>query len=79
MNSILPLLSTARLVRVVLVAVICDRPAASKVGGFASHSHRIFCPRDMVPKKDLRTTKCFEKDGEGFITIGIIGHNMTHL
>jgi len=69
MISYLPLLSIARLVRVVLVAVICDRPAASKVGGFASHSHRIFCPRDMVPKKDLRIAKCFEKDGEGFVVM----------
>jgi hypothetical protein len=30
-------------------------------------SYRIFCPRDMVPGKDLGIAKCFEKDGEEFI------------
>jgi hypothetical protein len=64
---------------VVLVAVTCDRPVSSKVGGFASYSHWIFCPRDMVPEKDLRIAKCFEKDGEEFIEIGIIGPYMMHL
>jgi hypothetical protein len=64
---------------VVLVAVICDRPAASKAGGFASYSHRMFCARDMVPEKDLRIAKCFEKDGEELIEIGIMGPNMIHL
>ncbi|KAG2357583.1 hypothetical protein BDR07DRAFT_1235453, partial [Suillus spraguei] len=32
-----------RLVRVILVAVVCDKPAAHKLGGFASHSHTNFC------------------------------------
>ncbi|KAG1753658.1 uncharacterized protein EDB91DRAFT_1234096 [Suillus paluster] len=32
-----------QLVRVVLVAVVCDKPAAHKIGGFASHSHTHFC------------------------------------
>ncbi|KAG1886831.1 uncharacterized protein F5891DRAFT_922731, partial [Suillus fuscotomentosus] len=31
------------LVRVILVAVVCDKPAAHKLGGFASHSHTNFC------------------------------------
>ncbi|KAG2066277.1 hypothetical protein BDR04DRAFT_1130096 [Suillus decipiens] len=31
------------LVRVILVAVVCDKPAAHKVRGFASHSHTHFC------------------------------------
>ncbi|KAG2747856.1 hypothetical protein P692DRAFT_201652591, partial [Suillus brevipes Sb2] len=34
---------TGRLVCVILVAVVCDKPAAHKVGGFASHSHTHFC------------------------------------
>jgi len=75
----LPLLSTAHLVWVVLVTVICDQLAASKVGGFTSHSHQIFCLHDMVLKKDLCITKCFKKDSEGFIEIGIIKPNMMHL
>lgn len=32
-----------RLVLAALVAVVCDLPAARKVGGFSSHSHRYFC------------------------------------
>jgi Transposase family tnp2 len=30
-------------VRCALVAVVCDLPAARKVGGFAAHSHKYFC------------------------------------
>jgi hypothetical protein len=59
--------------RVALVAVICDRPAASEVGGFAANSHRLFFPRDVVQKKDLRTAKCFEKDGGFFLILGSRG------
>jgi hypothetical protein len=33
----------------------------------------------MVPEKDLRIAKCFEKDGEESIEIGIIGLDMMHL
>lgn len=32
-----------RHVCVILVAVVCDKPAAHKIGGFASHSHTNFC------------------------------------
>jgi hypothetical protein len=32
-----------RVVRCAIVAVICDLPAARKIGGFSSHSHRRFC------------------------------------
>ncbi|KAG2141058.1 hypothetical protein DEU56DRAFT_734574 [Suillus clintonianus] len=31
------------IVRIILVAVVCDKPAAHKIGGFASHSHTNFC------------------------------------
>jgi hypothetical protein len=56
-----------------------DWPTASKVGGFTSHSHQMFYPHDMVPKKDLCIATCFKKDGEGFIEISIIRPNMVHL
>ena len=58
--------SLACLVWVVLVAVVCDCPAASKVGGFPSHSHQLFCPQDKAQRKDLPTLKCFKKDGLDF-------------
>jgi hypothetical protein len=32
-----------RLVRLILLCICCNKPAAHKVGGFASHSHRFFC------------------------------------
>ena len=31
-----------RLVRIALVAVVCDKPAAHKLGGFGSHAHQYF-------------------------------------
>lgn len=34
-----------RRVRVILVAVVCDKPAAHKLGGFGSHAHRFFCTK----------------------------------
>ena len=42
-----------RLVRVALVGVICDKPAAHKMGGYASHSHRHFCTMCWIEKSDL--------------------------
>ncbi|KIK79758.1 hypothetical protein PAXRUDRAFT_28329 [Paxillus rubicundulus Ve08.2h10] len=37
------------LVRVALVAVLCNKPAAHKMGGFASHSHTNFCTNHLPP------------------------------
>ena len=37
------LIRTGHLVCVILVAVVCDKPAAHKVGGFGSHFHTNFC------------------------------------
>ncbi|KAG2094257.1 uncharacterized protein F5147DRAFT_537124, partial [Suillus discolor] len=44
-----------RLVRVILVAVVCDKPAAHKVGGFASHSHTNFCTLCWITLSDKTT------------------------
>jgi hypothetical protein len=35
-------IKTGHLVRVILVAVVCNKPATHKVGGFGSHSHTNF-------------------------------------
>ena len=35
--------TVGQLVHVALVAVVCDKPAAHKIGGFASHSHTYYC------------------------------------
>jgi hypothetical protein len=53
-----------RLIRVILVCVVCDKPAAHKLGGFGSHAHRFFCTRCWVDQKSKATAKCFEANGQ---------------
>lgn len=52
-----------RLVRIALVAICCDKPAAHKLGGFGAHSHTKFCTRCWVSQKDKGTSKAYEKNG----------------
>jgi hypothetical protein len=51
-----------RLVRVALVGVRCDKPAAHKLGGFGSHSHTYFCTRCWITQKDKASPEAFIKD-----------------
>ncbi|KAI0072971.1 hypothetical protein K474DRAFT_1686422 [Panus rudis PR-1116 ss-1] len=48
-----------RLVRVILVGVICDKPAAHKVGAYGSHSHTYFCTLCWIEKTNLCTPQAF--------------------
>ncbi|RDX43089.1 hypothetical protein OH76DRAFT_1361580 [Lentinus brumalis] len=48
-----------RLVRVILVGVFCDKPAAHKIGGFGSHSHTFFCTRDWITQGLKATLEAF--------------------
>lgn len=50
-----------RLVRVALVAVVCDKPAAHKIGGFASHSHTYYCTECWISVTDKGTPSAFQK------------------
>ncbi|VDB84878.1 unnamed protein product [Peniophora sp. CBMAI 1063] len=50
-----------RRIRVILVCVVCDKPAAHKLGGFGSHSHTFYCTRCWIKKSDKATAKAFEK------------------
>lgn len=50
-----------RLVRVILVAVVCDKPAAHKIGGFASHSHTYYCTECWISVTDKGTPSAFQK------------------
>jgi hypothetical protein len=52
-----------RLVRIILLCICCDKPAAHKVGGFGSHSATFFCTRCWIKQSDKRTAKAFERDG----------------
>ncbi|KAF8131720.1 hypothetical protein K438DRAFT_1788225 [Mycena galopus ATCC 62051] len=59
-----------RLKRIILVGVICDKPAAHKMGGFGSHSHQFFCTRCWIRQQDKATKAAFEKNGND--------HNIFH-
>ena len=53
----------AQLVQVILVAVICDKPAAHKMGGFSSRSHNSFCSCCKIKQSDLRNSSSYEPEG----------------
>jgi hypothetical protein len=52
-----------RLLRLILIAICCDKPAAHKMGGFGSHSHTFFCTKCWVKQSDKGSCKAYEKDG----------------
>ncbi|EGO30588.1 hypothetical protein SERLADRAFT_432160 [Serpula lacrymans var. lacrymans S7.9] len=51
-----------RLVRVILVAVVCNKPAAHKVGGFGSHFHTNLCTCWWITQGEKDSAKAFVKD-----------------
>jgi hypothetical protein len=55
------------LVCIALVAVVCNKPAAHKLGGFGSHSHTYFCTLCWITQTDKATPKAFVENGEIFI------------
>ncbi|KIM59498.1 hypothetical protein SCLCIDRAFT_16493 [Scleroderma citrinum Foug A] len=54
-----PSCPNGHLVRVILVAVICDKPAAHKIGGFGSHSHTNLCHACWIMQADKDKAKAF--------------------
>ncbi|KAF7372684.1 hypothetical protein MVEN_00131700 [Mycena venus] len=52
-----------RLIRVALVAVVCDKPAAYKIGGFGSHSHTHFCTLCWICQDLKSTPEAFKENG----------------
>ncbi|KAF8066846.1 hypothetical protein FPV67DRAFT_1670313 [Lyophyllum atratum] len=52
-----------RRVRVALVAVVCDKPAAHKLGGFGSHAHTYFCTKCWVTQELKATDASFTENG----------------
>ncbi|KAJ7188886.1 hypothetical protein C8R46DRAFT_1024111 [Mycena filopes] len=52
-----------RLVRVALVAVVCDKPAAHKLGGFGSHNHTYFCTMCWISQELKATPASFKENG----------------
>lgn len=57
-----------RLVRVVLVGVICDKPAAHKIGGYGSHSHTFFCTLCWIEKSKRASEEAFKAGGMFLLT-----------
>ncbi|THU81127.1 hypothetical protein K435DRAFT_823486 [Dendrothele bispora CBS 962.96] len=53
-----------RLVRIILVCVICDKPAAHKLGGFGSHSHTFFCTRCWIKLSEKATAAAFQQNAQ---------------
>lgn len=58
-----------RLVRVALVGIVCDKPAAHKMGGYASHSHRLFCTLCWIEQVNLSTADAFREGGESSFAV----------
>ncbi|KAJ3536169.1 hypothetical protein NMY22_g6153 [Coprinellus aureogranulatus] len=52
-----------RLVRIILICICCDKPAAHKVGGFGSHSHTFFCTRCWISQADKVKPEAFQQGG----------------
>ena len=61
------LIISGRLVHVVLVAAVCDKPAAHKIGGFASHSHTLFYTLCWITSHDKEKPTAFQKGGMSFL------------
>ncbi|KAG1835819.1 hypothetical protein DFJ58DRAFT_628946, partial [Suillus subalutaceus] len=51
-----------RLVHLILVAVVCDKPATHKIGGFGSHSHTNLCTACWIMQADKARAAAFVKD-----------------
>ncbi len=58
------LIRSGRLVRIILMTVVCDKPAAHKMGSFASHSHNHFCTLYWISAQDKAKTTAFQARGE---------------
>ncbi|KAK0470420.1 uncharacterized protein EV420DRAFT_1616565 [Desarmillaria tabescens] len=44
------------------IGVICDKPAAHKLGGFGSHSHTNFCHHCWISLSEKQTAAAFQSD-----------------
>jgi hypothetical protein len=52
---------------VILVTVVCDKPAVHKIRGFASHSHTNFCTLCWISILDKGKPTAFQNEGMLFI------------
>ncbi|KAJ7113735.1 hypothetical protein C8R43DRAFT_903251, partial [Mycena crocata] len=53
-----------RLVCVALVALVCNKPAAHKLGGFGSHSHTNFCTMCWISQDRKSSPEALQENGD---------------
>ncbi len=58
-----------RLIHVAWVAVVCDKPAAHKLGNFGSHSHKFFCTKCWITQEAKATPAAFARHGRGQFSV----------
>jgi hypothetical protein len=69
---------TGCLVHVILVTVVCDKPAAHKMGGFGSHSHTNFCTLCWIPVHNKGKPIAFQDGGASHLFLGHLQVLLTH-
>jgi len=62
------LIISGHLMHVILVAAICDKPAAHKIGGIASHSHTLFCTLCWITLHNKEKPTAFQEGGTSFLS-----------
>ena len=58
-----PTCSEGHRIRVILLGIICDTPAAHKLGGFGAHSHTKFCIRCWITQEQKADPQAFRRNG----------------
>jgi len=58
-----PTCPEGRRIRVILLGIICDTPAAHKFGGFGAHSHTKFCIQCWITQEQKADPQAFRRNG----------------
>ena len=64
-----------RLLRVALVALVCDKPAAHKIAGYGPTSCTMFCTVCKIKQANLKTPEAFKHDGTSHMFLSMFRHN----
>lgn len=60
------------LLRVALVALVCDKPAAHKIAGYGPTSCTKFCTVCKITQGDLKTPAAFVDGGKSFSLVSYV-------
>ena len=73
------LTETGCLIHVILMAIVCNKPAAHKISGFASHSHTNFCTLCWISIYEKDKLVAFWVGGESCIYhFLVLSHSLQH-